>query len=126
MATNGEHSPEGHSGPVSSALEVRSTEEKDRTLELYVGNNRFNLVTSPSSIPAPWPSLPEGLADGVGTQVDDLDEVIPRAGEQLGAVVVQIQRRDLAQELQLTHDALRSAGPTPDTLASLGLQSINN
>lgn len=51
---------------------------------------------------------PEGLSDGVGAQVDDLDQVISGAGEQLSPVVVQVQRRHSAQQLQLPHDTLRS------------------
>lgn len=51
---------------------------------------------------------PERLSDGIGAQVDDLHQVVSGAGEQLGAVVVQVQRRDSAQQLQLTHNGLRS------------------
>lgn len=52
--------------------------------------------------------VPEGLTDGVAAQVDDLNQVVPGAGEQLGAVVVQVKRCDSAQELQLTDNTLRS------------------
>ncbi len=51
---------------------------------------------------------PERLSDSVGAQVDDLHQVVSGAGEELGAVVVQIQRRDSAQQLQLPHYTLRS------------------
>lgn len=38
-------------------------------------------------------SLPECLSDSVGAQVNDLHQVVSGAGEQLGAVVVQVQGR---------------------------------
>lgn len=53
------------------------------------------------------PASPERLLHGVGAQVDDLHQVVSGAGEQLGAIVVQIQRRHSAEQLQLPHDALR-------------------
>ena len=58
--------------------------------------------------------LPEGLSNGVVSQIDDLHQVVTRAGEQLGPVVVQVKRRDLALQLQLTHYTLR-----PDTHTQL-------
>lgn len=53
---------------------------------------------------------PEGLPDGVAAQVDDLQHVVSGAGQQLAAVVVQVQRRHPAQQLHLPHDALRPDG----------------
>lgn len=55
---------------------------------------------------------PEGLSDGVGAQVDDLQQVVSGTGEQLGAVVVQVQRRHATHQLDFPHDALRPAGHT--------------
>ena len=52
---------------------------------------------------------PEGVADGVGPEVYDLQEVVPGAGEQLRTLLAQIQRGDPTLELQLPHDALRPA-----------------
>lgn len=53
-------------------------------------------------------SLPECLSDSVGAQVNDLHQVISGAGEQLGAVVVQVQGRHPAQQLQLAHNTFCS------------------
>lgn len=49
---------------------------------------------------------PKRLPDRVGAQVYDLQQVVSGAGEQLSSVVVQVQRRDSTQELQLPYDTL--------------------
>ena len=46
------------------------------------------------------------MADRVGSEVYDLQEVVPGAGEQLGALLAQVQRGDPTLKLQLPHDAL--------------------
>lgn len=51
--------------------------------------------------------VPEGLADSVGAEVDDLQEVVTGAGEELRPLVTQIQTCDPTLELQLSDDALR-------------------
>lgn len=51
---------------------------------------------------------PESLFDSVGAQVDDLHQVVSGAGEQLGPVVIQVQRCDSAQQLQLLNYTLSS------------------
>lgn len=53
-------------------------------------------------------NTPERLSDGIGAQVDDLNQVVSGTGEQLSSVVVQVQRRYSAQQLQLPHYTLRS------------------
>lgn len=51
---------------------------------------------------------PEGLFHSVCAQVKDLDKVISGAGQQLSAVMVQIQRGHSAQQFKLVHYTLRS------------------
>lgn len=50
----------------------------------------------------------KSLSDSVGAQVDDLHQIVSGARKQLGAVMVQVQRRHSAQQLQLPDDTLRS------------------
>lgn len=62
-------------------------------------------------------ALPERLSDSVGPQVDDLYQVVSGAGQQLGAVVVQVQRCDSALQLQLPHYGLRPDRHTERTVS---------
>ena len=95
------NAPEGDSGPVRSTLEALCTEHTNTHL-VHTGitpDTRTHTHTRAHT--------PERLSDSVGAQVDDLDEVISGAGEQLGSVEVQVQRRYSTQKLEFLHDALR-------------------